>query len=132
MFVLVHVRDTIKLPPSCFSKDFYDGLKDEINGRYTNKVLPGIGLCVILYDFVKVGEAVVHFGDGAAWVKVEFREVVFRPFPLETMVGKVEKSDASGLLLSLGFFSEIRYELFHTPNACNRSSSDIVKASLTI
>lgn len=89
----------------------------EVNGRYTDRVLPGVGLCVLLYDLLKVGEAVVHpsqgfasarrdpsggggggvergpdAGDGAAWVKVEFREVVFRPFPNETLAGQVCRS----------------------------------------
>eukprot|EP00667_Euglena_gracilis_P021293 EG_transcript_23264 len=108
MFVLVHVRDNVKLPPASFGQDFHQAIKVEVNGRYTDRVLPGVGLCVLLYDLLKVGEAVVHPGDGAAWVKVEFREVVFRPFPNETLAGQVLKADQSGIQLSLGFFSEIR------------------------
>jgi len=108
MFVLVHIRDNVKLPPASFAKEFYAAIQDEVNARYTGRVLPGVGLSVVLYDFYKVGEAVVHPGDGAAWVKVEFREVVFRPFPGETLRGQVLRSDANGLQLSLGFFEEIR------------------------
>lgn len=38
MFVLVHMKDTIAVHPSAFSRDIRDALVEEIEGKYANKV----------------------------------------------------------------------------------------------
>eukprot|EP00906_Rhabdomonas_costata_P007523 RCo010770 len=107
MFVVVQLRDTLRILPKDFSKEFFQALTDEINAKYTGKVLPDHGLCVVVLDIVKALDAVVHVGLGSQWVRVEFREVVFRPLPEEIIAGKVAHSDYSGVMVSLGFFKDI-------------------------
>eukprot|EP01012_Entosiphon_sulcatum_P017043 TRINITY_DN2187_c0_g1_i1.p1 TRINITY_DN2187_c0_g1~~TRINITY_DN2187_c0_g1_i1.p1 ORF type:complete len:208 (-),score=22.80 TRINITY_DN2187_c0_g1_i1:47-670(-) len=107
MFVLVQIVDVIPIPPRAFSKGRNMAIRDELNSKYCNKVIPDIGLCVTTYDIVRAGKGVVHPGDGSAWVRVEFRVIVFCPFGNEILEGKISHCDDQGVHVSLGFFSDI-------------------------
>ena len=39
-------------------------LISEINTIYANKVLYDVGLCIVVFDLVEVGEGKVRYGDG--------------------------------------------------------------------
>eukprot|EP00124_Ichthyophonus_hoferi_P004579 Ihof_evm3s523 gene=Ihof_evmTU3s523 len=78
MFTLAIIKDVIRVPPADFSKDFQETLTVELNAN-----------------------------DGAAFVEVEFRYVIFRPFIGEVVVGKVRNCNASGIQVSMGFFDDI-------------------------
>ncbi|XP_057828196.1 uncharacterized protein LOC131039436 isoform X2 [Cryptomeria japonica] len=45
--------------------------------------------------------------------KINFRLIMFRPFIGEVLVGKLKKSDKSGIYLSLGFFDDIHVPEHH-------------------
>eukprot|EP01006_Ploeotia_vitrea_P039291 TRINITY_DN66328_c1_g1_i1.p1 TRINITY_DN66328_c1_g1~~TRINITY_DN66328_c1_g1_i1.p1 ORF type:complete len:227 (+),score=17.25 TRINITY_DN66328_c1_g1_i1:33-683(+) len=107
MFVSIELTDYISLPPSSFTKDYEECVIDELNSKYTDRVLPNIGLCIAVNDLLSVGDAMVHPGDGSVWTQVRFREIVFRPSPNEVLVGRIAGSSPEGIQVSLGFFSEI-------------------------
>lgn len=58
MFVLHEMNDTIRVPPDKFGygekygKEILAALVDE---KYSNRVVPSIGLCITLYDFMSIG-----------------------------------------------------------------------------
>eukprot|EP00928_Gymnodinium_smaydae_P077217 TRINITY_DN6044_c0_g2_i1.p1 TRINITY_DN6044_c0_g2~~TRINITY_DN6044_c0_g2_i1.p1 ORF type:complete len:232 (+),score=42.09 TRINITY_DN6044_c0_g2_i1:116-811(+) len=111
MFDLAHIEDDVPVRPLFFG-DWEVQLKREIQSRYVDRVIPNVGLCVEFYSFVKIGDAIVHPGDkgsldGAAWFKVEFQLVVFRPRVGEWLVGSISSSSTLGLRVSLGFFRDI-------------------------
>lgn len=83
-FILTVLSDTIRLAPCTFRKQTMTALKDEINLKFSNKVLCQIeswvffnysrkvmihtGLCICLYDILYCGKALIKYGDGCAYI----------------------------------------------------------------
>ncbi|PIA18307.1 hypothetical protein COEREDRAFT_6548 [Coemansia reversa NRRL 1564] len=107
MFVLVVLRDTLKIEPAEFRKTREQALKDEINRKYSNRVLHDIGLCMLVHDLLEIDEGFVQHSEGWIWVKVKFRMIVFRPFRDEVLVGRVRSASPVGIEVSMGFFDDI-------------------------
>lgn len=107
MFELVRLQDTVHIPPSEFGTPLLKAINDALAEKFSNKVLPGIGLCVATYDILHIGESQLYPGNGSHHTAVEFRLVVFRPYLGEVMTGTVVSCDRSGVRVSLGFFDEI-------------------------
>ncbi|RLN51921.1 hypothetical protein BBJ28_00002189 [Nothophytophthora sp. Chile5] len=70
MFVLTRLSDVIPVAPELFDADYTQVLVEEIDRKYANKVLADVGLCVTLYDFVHIGDALVHPADGTSHSQV--------------------------------------------------------------
>lgn len=107
MFVLVTLKDTVRIHPSKFNVPLQQALTDEINDRLANKVIVNVGLCITFYDIVHLGQSFLFQGDGASHTQVTFRYVVFRPFVGETLIGRIKSSTREGIRVSLGFFEDI-------------------------
>jgi DNA-directed RNA polymerase III subunit RPC8 len=108
MFILVKLKDKVRIDPSHFEKEYNTAIKDEIHLRYSKKVLPNVGLCISIYEFLKIGEPFIIPGDGASFTEVEFQMIVFKPFLGEILDGIVVASDfKKGLTVSVGFFHDI-------------------------
>lgn len=69
MFVLVKLRDTIRIAPEKFILNPVDAISEELNSRLANRVLVNTGLCICLYDILEVGQAFIYQGDGASHSK---------------------------------------------------------------
>uniref|UniRef100_H2ZJI5 DNA-directed RNA polymerase III subunit RPC8 n=1 Tax=Ciona savignyi TaxID=51511 RepID=H2ZJI5_CIOSA len=107
MFVLVEMKDTVKVEPWLFNVNLADAVKVELNKRFANKVLYNIGLCICLFDILKYEESYIFPGDGASHTIVHFRFVVFRPFIDEVLIGKIKGCSQEGVTVTLGFFDDI-------------------------
>lgn len=107
MFILTRFTDLIRLDPTSFKKPLNDAIVDEINNCYANKIIDGVGLCICVYDLIAVGEGQVMSGDGAAFTKITFRMVVFRPFVGEVMEGWISSCTAEGIKVKMEFFDDI-------------------------
>ena len=71
------------------------------------QVISNHGLCVAIYDLVRVGEAHLHPGSACQHISVEFRLAMFSPFVGEILSGTVVSCNEQGLRISMGFFDEI-------------------------
>lgn len=107
MFTLAVVFDTIKVAASQLNGNVIAALSHNVNGKYANRILPNVGLCVAHFDFVDVSEGHIRNGDGCTYYKTTFRLVIFRPFVGETLVGKVKSCDEKGVRITMGFFDDI-------------------------
>ena len=67
MFILFSVRDNVRIAPTHFLTEWGPALHDEIDARYANRVIPGVGLVVCCADVLHCGDAVLPAGDGAAF-----------------------------------------------------------------
>lgn len=63
------LQDTIAVQPSAFGIDPEDALEAEVNNKYANRIVFDVGLAICVFDFIKIGEGVVHYGDGCYWYK---------------------------------------------------------------
>ena len=125
MFFLTTIADTLRIPPSSFSKGDSPSIVHAINAKYPRKVIMDVGLCIALFDVIKVGSSLIHPADGGAHFEVVFRVVVFKPFVGEVIQGKVSACTRGGVEVSLDFFDSIKipyYNIFQ-PNHYDSGSS---------
>ena len=115
MFTLAVIHDTIKVLASQLNADVIASLTHNINAKYSNRILPNVGLCVAHFDFIDISEGHIRHGDGNTYYKTTFRLVIFRPFMGEILTGKVKSSDESGIRITLGFFDDIHIGLEGMP-----------------
>jgi DNA-directed RNA polymerase III subunit RPC8 len=91
MYVIAEMRDVVHIKPWKFDQDLRTLIEDELNKKYSNKVVYQLGLCIALYDILKIEDSYVFPGDGSSHTKVTFRFVVFRPFIDEILMGKLRR-----------------------------------------
>ncbi|KAK7590953.1 hypothetical protein V9T40_002566 [Parthenolecanium corni] len=113
MFVLTEFEDIVKINPSLFSHDLEQSIVEFLNKKLANKVVPNIGLCIVLFDLLEIGDSFIFPGEGSHHTKVTYRFVVFRPFMNELITGKIKSCSPEGVQVTLGFFDDIQI-----PTAC--------------
>lgn len=108
MFVLTTVVDTIRIPPNMLSMPTMAAVHSEMDRRYPNRVLMDVGLVISRYgNCLRIGDGICVNGDGGAHHECLVKLVVFRPFVEEVCLGKIVKSTADGIQVSIGFFEDI-------------------------
>lgn len=50
-------------------------LMKRLNEQFANKIVPDLGLCIIIYDLVDVGASYILPGDGSTHTKVKVNSV---------------------------------------------------------
>ncbi|KAJ4372018.1 DNA-directed RNA polymerase III complex subunit Rpc25 [Neocucurbitaria cava] len=107
MFILTTIQDLIQIKPQDFSRPSAQAIKDVVNEKYSNKIVPGIGLCICMWDLLSATEGLIGHGTGLVNVNIEFRMSVFRPFRGEILAGRIKTSTPDGITLDLDFTSEV-------------------------
>ncbi|TID17126.1 gb [Venturia nashicola] len=108
MFTLATMSDLIQIKPQDLGKRHDEALEDNINRKYSNKVLQQVGLCICFWDMLKIGDGLISQGDGLVNVNVKFRILVFRPFKGEIITGTIlDSSSPDGIRIGVDFFSDI-------------------------
>eukprot|EP00457_Paulinella_chromatophora_P010776 gb/GEZN01010892.1/.p1 GENE.gb/GEZN01010892.1/~~gb/GEZN01010892.1/.p1 ORF type:complete len:256 (-),score=56.35 gb/GEZN01010892.1/:254-1021(-) len=108
MFVMMLVRDTLAVRAARQGeKDRVGMLMDEVNIKYANKVITNQGLCIGCAEIAHAGPARLVQGQSEMYITLTFRLIMFRPFDGEILLGKVLQSDATGFIVSLGFFAHV-------------------------
>ncbi|KAJ4830749.1 hypothetical protein Tsubulata_014182 [Turnera subulata] len=125
MFYLSLMEHTLLLPPHLLNRPLQDGIKEELQNIFLDKVIANLGLCISIYDIRKIDGGFIYPAEGASTYTVEFRMVVFRPFVGEVIVADLKESNED---VSLGFFDDIyipEHELpiphSHSPDPYNRN-----------
>jgi DNA-directed RNA polymerase III subunit RPC8 len=119
MYVICVLEDKLAIVPEQFGRDPTDVLIEEIEKKYSNKVVLDVGLCVMFYDFVEVGVPYVYPAEGSAHQLVKFRMVVFRPWEGEVLTGTICDADGNGMTISMGFFNNIHIDRNQLPTPCS-------------
>lgn len=107
MFKLVTVEDTIVVPAHLFGHGRTQGLEYVINRQMSDRVVPGVGLVIALWDLLSIGDDKLAQNSGVSTTDCRFRILVFSPFVGEAIFANVGHSTSSGLLAYLGFFDLI-------------------------
>lgn len=77
MFLLSRFSDIISIHPSNFWKPTKEALAEEIHKKYANKVIQNIGLAICVYDFLKIGEGIIKYGDGSSYMNGKYKSAHF-------------------------------------------------------
>ncbi|KAI1339542.1 RNA polymerase III subunit Rpc25 [Xylariaceae sp. FL0016] len=107
MFILTKIADLVQIPPSQFKEQSHMAIENNINAKYSNRVIQKIGLCICMYDLIWASEGLIGHGTGLVNVNVEFRMIVFRPFKGETLFGRISSATPDGLHIRTDFFEDI-------------------------
>jgi DNA-directed RNA polymerase III subunit RPC8 len=108
MFVVTSLVDVIRIPPSLLGGSCRAAIISEIDHKYPNKVLLDHGLVICRYGEVRqISDGVCVAGDGGSHHTCAFSLVLFRPFLEEVVVGRITKSTAEGVHVTLGFFENV-------------------------
>lgn len=121
MFILLHLKDTVRIQPSdlaALEKDLMGTIRSELNTKYSNKVIPNQGLVIAVHSILSHNAPQIYAGDGAAYIRTNFRLIVFQPYESEIIVGKVKQSTKDGVLVSLNFFDHIFIPAKNLPQPC--------------
>lgn len=60
MWILVEIEDTVRVAPHTLNRKEVEGITDEIERKYSNKILPDLGIALKLFDILQVGEATIY------------------------------------------------------------------------
>lgn len=107
MFVLSEIQDLVRIPPHTFNTPIHHAINDELHKKYANKVISNLGLVVSVWDLLDINDGMLKPGDGASFVDVKFRCIVWKPFMGEILTGWVKECTAEGIKVRLTFFDDI-------------------------
>jgi hypothetical protein len=68
MFILVRMRDAIPIPASELDKPRPQAVANQIEEKYSNRVLIDIGLCICLFEICELGDSLMYQSDSAVHV----------------------------------------------------------------
>jgi DNA-directed RNA polymerase III subunit RPC8 len=107
MFWLSEWKDRVKIEPRNFGQTLQHALTNELDTKYANRIVHGVGLCIAVHDLMDASDGLVYHSDGCTYYTVTLRMIVFRPFAGEVLVGRVRSCSPEGVRVSLGFFEDI-------------------------
>ena len=90
MFVCSVLEDDIRVAPTDLSLSPLEAVTAVIEQRFVDKVVSQIGLVVTLREIQSIEGGFVYPNDGAAYFRVKFSLITFRPFIGEIIVGKLK------------------------------------------
>jgi DNA-directed RNA polymerase III subunit RPC8 len=98
MFLAVEREDLVRVPPNAFMKPKQQAITDEINRKYSNKILHNVGYCIQVYDILEMSDPIVHAcQDGSYQCRVKFNLIVFRPFIGQVITGQIKDCSLEGI-----------------------------------
>lgn len=71
------IQDLIQIKPQELNKPSAQAIKDAINTKYSNRVIPNIGLCICLFDLLETTEGLIGHGTGLVNVNGKFAYFFF-------------------------------------------------------
>ncbi|KAH3899337.1 DNA-directed RNA polymerase III subunit RPC25 SCDLUD_004776 [Saccharomycodes ludwigii] len=108
MFILTKISDLVRIPPDQFHRKVKSAILHELNNKYSNKIIPRVGLAITVYDLLECDDGQLKPGDGGSYINVVFRCLVFKPFVGEILTGWITNCTAEGIKVSLrGVFDDI-------------------------
>ncbi|KIZ03093.1 DNA-directed RNA polymerase III subunitC25 [Monoraphidium neglectum] len=107
MFVLSKLEADVRVSPQDLIKPPLTAVTEVLEKDYLDRVIPELGLVVTIYDVLSVEGGHIYPNDGAAYFRVVFRLVVFRPFAGEVLVGKIVSCSKKGVRVGIEFFDDI-------------------------
>ena len=109
MFILSEIEDLVQIHPSYFRLPVLLAIEEELNRKYSNRVVLNLGLGIKVFEIKKVSDPIVHAcQDGSYQQKVVFTLIVFKPFEGEIILGIIKECDiTTGVRVHLNFFEDI-------------------------
>lgn len=102
MYELVSLRDTVRIPPQRFGEQIDKVALEILMKEYEGIIDPDLGVVISVVDVEDVEVGKLLPGDGAAFHKVLFSVLIFKPIQHEIIEGEVVEVVDFGAFIRLG------------------------------
>lgn len=102
MFYKTEIEDHIRVPPEQLAKEEKVAVHEEIKKKYTGYISKELGIVIDVVDVKSIGEGIIIPGDGAAYFRVNFEILTFKPVLHEIIMGKIRDIADFGAFMSIG------------------------------
>ena len=102
MFKILTVKDEVRVPPTKFSLETKQAIKESLQDSIEGKLDPEAGVYLVVMDILEVGEGSIVPEDGAIFYPSEFKVLVFKPEVNEVVNGVVVDITEFGAFTRIG------------------------------
>jgi len=104
MYALSEVEGVVRVEPKLFDSDLNKAIAEQLKEIYVGQVNNELGRVIKIVSVLKIGEGIIVPGDGAAFYKVKFTAIHFRPEIHEIVEGKIRDIAKFGAFIEFGPF----------------------------
>ena len=104
MYALSEVDGVVRVEPKRFGDDLSEAIADQLETNYIGQVDNELGRIIKIISIIKVGEGIIVPGDGAAFYKVIFTAIHFKPEVNEIVEGEIRDIAKFGAFIDFGPF----------------------------
>ena len=104
MYALSEVEGVVRVEPKLFGQDLSQAIAEQLETTYVGQVDNELGRIIKIIDVLKIGEGIIVPGDGAAFYKVIFTAIHFRPVVNELVEGEIRDIAKFGAFIEFGPF----------------------------
>jgi DNA-directed RNA polymerase subunit E' len=104
MYALSEVDGVVRVEPKLFGQDLSQAIAEQLETTYVGQVDNELGRIIKIIDVLKIGEGIIVPGDGAAFYKVIFTAIHFRPVVNELVEGEIRDIAKFGAFIEFGPF----------------------------
>jgi hypothetical protein len=79
MFTLVRLKDAIPVPACELDKPRPLAVANQIELKYSNRVVTDVGLCVCLHEILELKDGLIYVSDSSVHIRAEFTLVIEYP-----------------------------------------------------
>jgi DNA-directed RNA polymerase subunit E' len=102
LYYISKIEDTVRIPPYRFEDNIEDVAIEILNEEYNGVLDKKLGLMVSVTSIDEMGEGVLIMGDGAAYHKVVFNAIFYKPEQQEIVEGEVIEIAEFGAFIRIG------------------------------
>jgi DNA-directed RNA polymerase subunit E' len=104
MYALSEVEGVVRVEPKLFSSDLNEAIASQLKSTYVGQVNNEIGRIIKIIEVLKIGEGIIVPGDGAAFYRVTFKVIHFKPEINELVEGEIRDIAKFGAFIDFGPF----------------------------
>ncbi|MBT3940672.1 DNA-directed RNA polymerase [Candidatus Woesearchaeota archaeon] len=104
MYALSEVDGVVRVEPKRFGDNLSEAIADQLETNYIGQVDNELGRIIKIISIIKVGEGIIVPGDGAAFYKVIFTAIHFKPEVNEIVEGEIRDIAKFGAFIDFGPF----------------------------
>lgn len=102
MFKILTIKENVRVPPTKFSLELNQALKESLQDSIEGKIFPEIGVVMSVTEIISSGEGSIVPEDGAVFYPAEFNVLVYRPEVNELVFGEVVDITEFGAFTRIG------------------------------
>jgi DNA-directed RNA polymerase III subunit RPC8 len=77
MFTVVRIKDAIPVPACELDKPRPLAVANQIELKYSNRVIADVGLCVCLHEILELKDGLIYVSDSSVHIRAEFTLVIY-------------------------------------------------------